>query len=161
LPGVIEALRALQSYFFIVIVTNQSGIARGLLSENDLAAIHLELVRRLAVDGAILDALYYCPHLPEAIVDVYGVDCDCRKPKPGMLLRAKHDWGLDMRESFLVGDRVRDIEAGQAAGVSGILLNKGKSTVPGAHGVASDLAQAARLILGQLGKPMASHRQAS
>jgi D-glycero-D-manno-heptose 1,7-bisphosphate phosphatase len=139
----------LQDKFYIVVVTNQSGVARGLLTEDDLMAIHLELVQRLAVEGVVLDALYYCPHLPEATVQAYQVECDCRKPKPGMLLQAKRDWGLDMAHSFMVGDSSRDIEAGCAAGVKCILLNDGGTALPSTYGLAPDLAGAVRLILAQ------------
>jgi D-glycero-D-manno-heptose 1,7-bisphosphate phosphatase len=149
LPGAAQALHILQDKFYIVVVTNQSGVARGLLTEDDLMAIHLELVQRLAVEGVVLDALYYCPHLPEATVQAYQVECDCRKPKPGMLLQAKRDWGLDMAHSFMVGDSSRDIEAGCAAGVKCILLNDGGTALPSTYGLAPDLAGAVRLILAQ------------
>jgi D-glycero-D-manno-heptose 1,7-bisphosphate phosphatase len=151
LPDAAQALRILQDYFYIIVVTNQSGVARGLLTEDDLMAIHLELVQRLAVEGAVLDALYYCPHLPEATVKVYEVECSCRKPKPGMLLQAKRDWDLDMAHSFMVGDAPRDIEAGRAAGVKCILLNDRSATLPGTYGLAPDLSRAVHLILAQGG----------
>ena len=149
LPGATQALRILQDQFYIIVVTNQSGVARGLLTEDDLLAIHLELVRCLAAEGAILDVLYYCPHLPEATVQAYQAACNCRKPKPGMLLRAKRDWGIDMVHSFMVGDTPRDIEAGCAAGVKGVMLGDGRAALPGAHGLAPDLARAVHLILAQ------------
>ena len=149
LPGAAQALHMLQDKFYIVVVTNQSGVARGLLTEDNLLDIHSELVRRLAAEGAILDALYYCPHLPEATVQAYQVECDCRKPKPGMLLQAKRDWGLDMPHSFMVGDAPRDIEAGCAAGVKCILLNDGSAALSSTYGLAPNLAQAVHLILAQ------------
>ena len=149
LPNTARALQLLRDRFYIIVVTNQSGIARGLLTEDNLLDIHSELVRRLAGEGAILDALYYCPHLPEATVQAYQVECDCRKPKPGMLLQAKRDWGLDMAHSFMVGDAPRDIEAGYAAGVKCILLGDGRATLPGVHSLAPDLARAVHLILAQ------------
>lgn len=151
LPGVAQALHTLQDQFYIIVVTNQSGVARGLLTEDDLMAIHLELVQHLAVEGAVLDALYYCPHLPEATIEAYQAECSCRKPKPGMLLRAKHDWDIDMAHSFMVGNVPRDIDAGCAAGVKCILLSDGKAALPGAHGLAPDLARAVPLILAQGG----------
>lgn len=123
LPGVAEALRRLRERFYLVVVTNQSGIARGLLTEDDLFGIHAELVRRLAGEDVVIDAFYYCPHLPEATVPGYGGECDCRKPKPGMLLRAAKDWDIDLARSFMVGDQPRDVEAGRTAGVRSILLN--------------------------------------
>jgi D-glycero-D-manno-heptose 1,7-bisphosphate phosphatase len=151
LPGVAQALHTLQERFYIIVVTNQSGVARGLLTEDDLMAIHLALVQHLAVEGVVLDALYYCPHLPEATIEAYQAECSCRKPKPGMLLRAKHDWDIDMAHSFMVGNVPQDIEAGCAAGAKCILLSDGKAAFPGAHGLAPDLARAVPLILAQGG----------
>lgn len=151
LPNTARALQLLRDRFYIIVVTNQSGIARGLLTEDNLLDIHSELVRRLAVEGVVLDALYYCPHLPEAMVKMYEVECSCRKPKPGMLLQAKRDWGLDMAHSFIVGDAPRDIEAGCAAGVKCILLNDGSAALSSTYGLAPDLAGAVCLILAQSG----------
>ncbi|MBI4317861.1 MAG: HAD family hydrolase [Chloroflexi bacterium] len=148
LPGVTRALRALQDHFCVVVVTNQSGVARGLLTEADLLAIHLDLVRRLDAAGAVVDALYYCPHLPEAKVPEYRVECECRKPKPGMLRRAERDWNIDLARSFIVGDSPRDVEAGRRVGVKGTLLGAGHYTLPNACERAPDLATAAELILG-------------
>ncbi|MBI4505448.1 MAG: HAD family hydrolase [Chloroflexi bacterium] len=147
LPGVPEAVRALQEHFALVVVTNQSGIARGLFGEEELLAIHAELARRLAIEGGVLDALYFCPHLPEGTVPAYRMDCECRKPKPGMLVRAACEWQLDLARSFMVGDAWRDVAAGRAAGVHSILLGSGEFQGTGAIAVAADLAQAARLIL--------------
>lgn len=149
LPGAARALRMLQDLFYIIVVTNQSGIARGLLTEDDLLDIHSELVRCLAVEGAVVDALYYCPHLPEATVPAYRAECNCRKPKPGMLLRAKRDWGIDMAHSFIVGDAPRDIEAGLTAGVKGILLGRQESLLSGVAMCTLDLSCASELILAQ------------
>ncbi len=157
LPGSAQALRVLQDHFYIIVVTNQSGIARGLLTEEDLLTIHLELVQRLGVEGAVFDALYYCPHLPEATVPAYRLECDCRKPKPGMLFRAECEWGVDMTTSFIVGDMPRDIEAGCAAGVKGVLLGSGEAASPSGQGPVADLVQAAHLIMAQLNTGMASH----
>lgn len=149
LPGAARALRRLQDYFYIIVVTNQSAIARGLLTEDDLLEIHLKLVQCLATEGAVLDALYWCPHLPEAVVPAYKVDCDCRKPKPGMLLRTKHDWGVDIASSFIIGDAPRDIEAGHAAGVKAILISEPEAGSTGDVLSAPNLAQAADLIMAQ------------
>jgi D-glycero-D-manno-heptose 1,7-bisphosphate phosphatase len=147
LPGAAEALRRLQQRFYLVVVTNQSGIARGLLTEDDLFGIHAELVRRLAAEGVVIDAFYYCPHLPEATVPGYGGECDCRKPKPGMLLRAAQDWDIDLAHSFMVGDMPRDVEAGRAAGVRSILLRDAEPASDGIQDTARDLAHAAQIIL--------------
>jgi len=151
LLGAAQALCMLQDRFYLIVVTNQSGIARGLLTEDDLLETHSELIQRLAAEGAVVDALYYCPHLSEGTVPDYCVECECRKPEPGMLLRAKHDWSIDLSHSFMIGDTPRDIEAGCAAGVKSILLSDGRTASPGAYAVVSELAQAARLILAESG----------
>ena len=122
-PGAIEALRGLQAAgYLLVVITNQSGIARGLYSEADFRALTVHLRERLHAAGIGLDAVEYCPHLPDAPVARYRVDCDCRKPKPGMLKRAIAALDIDPAASFLVGDRLSDVEAGRAAGVGRCFL---------------------------------------
>jgi D-glycero-D-manno-heptose 1,7-bisphosphate phosphatase len=117
-PGAIEALRALQSAgTLLVVITNQSGIARGLYSEADYLALTAQIRERLQADGIRLDAVEYCPHLADAPVERYRLDCECRKPKAGMLTKAIRALDIDPQASFLVGDRLSDIEAGRAAGV--------------------------------------------
>jgi len=117
LPGVELAVKSLvQAGYKIVVVTNQSGIARGLLTEEALDAIHAEMRRQLADRGAHLDAIYYCPFHPEGTVETYARESEFRKPQPGMLLKAAEDLDLDLAQSWMVGDSGRDIEAGQRAG---------------------------------------------
>ena len=117
LPGVELAIRSLhQSGFKIVIVTNQSGIARGLLTEETLEAIHGELRRKLGEKGVHLDGIYYCPFHPEGSVEQYTTESDMRKPRPGMLLKAAEDMDIDLAASWMIGDGARDVEAGQRAG---------------------------------------------
>lgn len=123
LPGVIEALRALQAAgYLLVVITNQSGIARGLYSEADYLALTAQMRARLLAAGVTIDAVEYCPHLANSPLERYRVDCDCRKPKPGMLLSAIRALDIDPGASFLVGDRLSDIEAGRAAGVGRCFL---------------------------------------
>lgn len=114
LPGVADALRALAPTRTLVVVTNQSGVARGYFTEDDLRAIHVRLLEVLAAEGAFVDALYACPHLEAG--------CDCRKPAPGMILRAAREHGLALDRSVLIGDAPRDVEAGRRAGVRSLLL---------------------------------------
>ena len=147
LPGVAEALRALQEKFSIIVVTNQSGIARGYLTEGDLTGIHGGLALLLAAKQVGVDAFYYCPHLAEGTVEAYRMDCRCRKPKPGMLLRASEDFGIDPAESFLVGDMPRDIQAGDAAGVRSILLTEQGDADAATWMTAKGISEAADLIL--------------
>ena len=117
LPGVEQAIKSLQAAGYkIVVVTNQSGVARGLLTEAMLEKIHDELRRQLALKEAYLDAIYYCPYHPEGTVEGYVIDSGLRKPKPGMLLKAAGEMDLNLSGSWMVGDSPRDIEAGQRAG---------------------------------------------
>ena len=123
LPGVERAIKSLsQEGYKIVVVTNQSGVARGLISEDTLEAIHAEMCRLLSAGGAHVDAVYYCPFHPEGTVEKYAVDSDLRKPQPGMLLKAAEEFSLNLAASWMVGDSPRDIEAGQRAGCRTIRL---------------------------------------
>ena len=117
LPGVELAIKSLsQAGYKIVVVTNQSGVARGLLTEETLAKIHAELRRQLGEKGAQLDGIYYCPYHPEGTVPAYAIDSDLRKPQPGMLLKAAEELDIDLSASWMIGDSPADIEAGQRAG---------------------------------------------
>ena len=141
LPGVPEALRLLrEAGFLLLVVTNQSAVARGWLSEETLAAIHAELNDRLAPEGARIDAFYHCPHLPGGTVPAYARECACRKPEPGLIERAAREWQVDLARSYVVGDSERDTEAGRRAGCATLLIGTGRGTV-------SDLHEAARCIV--------------
>jgi D-glycero-D-manno-heptose 1,7-bisphosphate phosphatase len=125
LPGVTAALRHLaQCGFKLVMVTNQSAVARGMLTETGLRQIHAEIVARLAQDGARLDGIYYCPHHPTEGLGEYRIACDCRKPKPGMIERAAADLKIDPARSYMVGDQLTDMELAIAVGATGILLDR-------------------------------------
>ena len=125
LPSVATALRLLRTHGFkLVMVTNQSVVARGALSEGGLQKIHAEIVIRLAQEGAVLDAVYYCPHHPTEGLGDYRIVCDCRKPKPGMIRRAAEELEIDPALSYLVGDQLSDIELAGAVGATGILLGR-------------------------------------
>lgn len=126
-PGTVDALRRLQQAgWALVVVTNQSGIARGYYTEADYQALTAHLRAELAVAGVSLDAVLHCPHLPDAQVPAYRLDCDCRKPAPGMILRAVAELGIDPAASVLVGDKRSDLEAGRAAGVGrNVLVRSG------------------------------------
>lgn len=117
IPGAAAAIRRVNdSGYASVVITNQSVVARGLCDEAQLRAIHDEMIRRLDLEGARLDAIYYCPHHPEIGEAPYRQDCDCRKPKPGLLLRAAAELDLDLAASAMIGDGLRDLEAGRRAG---------------------------------------------
>jgi len=150
LPGAAEGLCALnRAGVPAIVVTNQSGIARGLLDEKTLHVIHARLLKLLKMQGARFDALYYCPHHPQGIVEQYRMTCPCRKPEPGMLLQAARDFGLDLTTCFLVGDQGRDMEAIHRVGGTGVLIATGKEIVleRGPEYVAGDLQDAVRWIL--------------
>lgn len=124
IPGAAEAVARLKAAgFTTVIVTNQSGVARGLFSEDRMWAFNAELVDLLATRGAVIDAVYACPFLPDAPVAAYAhPDHPDRKPNPGMLLRAARDLDLDLSRSILIGDRDSDLLAAERAGVAGYLF---------------------------------------
>ena len=125
-PYTIDAVRLLnQAGFKIVVVTSQNGVANGVLTEEFLTEAHTHLSRAFEAAGARVEGYYYCPHSPHATVERYRTDCDCRKPKPGMILAAAADHGLDVARSFVVGDRWRDIEMGLAAGTRAVLVETG------------------------------------
>jgi D-glycero-D-manno-heptose 1,7-bisphosphate phosphatase len=135
LPGVPQALRGLaQAGFRLIVVTNQPIIARGMATEAELATLHAAIAGQLAGGGApLLDRFYYCPHHPRATLPAYRVVCECRKPRPGMLLRAAKELDLDLRASFMVGDRITDIAAGAAAGCRTVMVQTGKHLEPTIH----------------------------
>lgn len=121
--GVPQALRRLQEAgWTLVVVTNQSGIARGFFTDDDYQRLTQHMHHRLADAGVRLDAVLHCPHLPDAAVAAYRRACDCRKPAPGMLLRAARQLGLDLARSAMVGDKGSDLQAGRSAGVARCLL---------------------------------------
>ena len=134
--------------FALVITSNQSGIARGMMTEAQADAVDAKVQELLAEQGVSITASYRCPHLPQATVAPYAIECDCRKPKPGMLLRAAADLGIDLSRSWTVGDGARDVEAGLAAGTKTVRITPDPADT--GDGVrtfcATDLAAAARII---------------
>jgi D-glycero-D-manno-heptose 1,7-bisphosphate phosphatase len=126
LPWTVDAVRALnRAGLPIVMVTNQSGIARGFLTEPIVEEIHRELIAALAAGGATIDAYYHCPHHPNGVVAEFARACDCRKPARGLVDRAARDLGLDPSRSFVVGDKWVDVGLARAVGARGILVRTG------------------------------------
>lgn len=126
LPGAARAILELNHRGYLaVVVTNQSAVARGLLSPADLEQIHQFLGGQLAAQGARVDAFYYCPHHPDAVDPQFRVRCECRKPQPGMVLRAAAELDISLDASYLIGDRLRDMEAGHRAGCRSVLVRTG------------------------------------
>ena len=122
-PFAADAIRTMHDAGrLVIVVSNQSGIARGYFTEADLRAVEARMNELLAEAGVKIDAAYYCFHHKKGIVPEYAVDCDCRKPKPGLLLRAAKDLGVDLAASFMIGDKESDLEAGLNAGCRGVAL---------------------------------------
>ena len=117
-----------QHGFQLVVVSNQSGIARGYFDESALGEVERRLRKLLGLIGVPLAGFYYCPHFAQGRVSPYSIECECRKPKPGLLLRAADDLGLDLSSSWMIGDILDDVEAGHLAGCKSILLINGGET---------------------------------
>jgi D-glycero-D-manno-heptose 1,7-bisphosphate phosphatase len=157
-PYSVDAVRVLnRAGFAVVIITNQAGIARGIVPESFVADAHRHISERMSAGGAHIDGFYHCPHYPSGTVDKYVGACQCRKPQPGLLHRARTELDLDLAGSFMVGDRWHDVEAGRAAGARTVLVRTGlgleaerspKSGVA-ADAVADTLIDAAAWILQQ------------
>jgi D-glycero-D-manno-heptose 1,7-bisphosphate phosphatase len=150
LKGAAEAIRLLNSRNIpVIVITNQSGIARGIFDEERLRIIHERLLALLGEQGAKVDAIYYCPHLPEGTVEKYAVACTCRKPNTGMFLQAADDFGLDLSLCFMVGDKPEDIEVIHKVGGKGVFMQTEKYRNSGyqADFTAYDLIQAVQWIL--------------
>ena len=126
LPGVAAAIRNLnQARIPVVVVTNQSGLARGYFPAELLTTVHEKMVALLALQGAHVDGIYICPHHPEANEERYRAACNCRKPKPGLLLQAAQELGLDLARSFVVGDRWSDLKTAKGCGATPVLVLTG------------------------------------
>jgi D,D-heptose 1,7-bisphosphate phosphatase len=140
LPGVPAALRLLHDHGFkLVVVTNQSAVARGWVSEQDVDRINQTLVAELGAQGARLDAIYYCPHHPVEGKGVYKQVCSCRKPNTGMIERACMELGLNPCDSYVVGDQEHDIELAGRVGATGLLIRASGAPVTGGATVACAL----------------------
>jgi D-glycero-D-manno-heptose 1,7-bisphosphate phosphatase len=117
IPGSIDAIRQLNDLGVpVIVITNQSGIARGLLTEKDMHAVHAEMDAVLRRHGARVDDYFFCPHHPDAVIEQYRKQCTCRKPEPGMLIDAAKKHTINLHSSFMIGDKCVDMKAGKAAG---------------------------------------------
>ena len=126
LDGAKAAIRALNERGYLVfVITNQAGVAYGHYGEEAVENLHRWIADDLAAVGAHIDGFYYCPHHPAGKEERYAIVCECRKPKPGLLLAAMRDWQVDRKRSVLIGDKESDIQASEAAGVRGILWRGG------------------------------------
>jgi histidinol-phosphate phosphatase family protein len=143
LPGVVEGISLLNSLGLkVIIVTNQSGIARGYFTEEALNEIHQKMLKMLSEGGARIDGIYYCPHHPNE-------GCECRKPKIGLLLKAAQDFKLDLKNCFMIGDKCIDVQAGRNAGCTTILIpstETEKEIIPQPDYIAANFYEAAKII---------------
>lgn len=152
LPGVAETIKLLNSRgISVVIVSNQSGVARGFFSEDEVRKVNSRMIEMLSEQGAKVDALYYCPHHKEGVVAEYAIDCDCRKPKPGMIHKAIDELGIV--PIAVIGDQKCDVELGKSFGILSILVltgygeNQPDEVKAMADYVAQDLADAVDWVL--------------
>ncbi|WP_141735551.1 D-glycero-alpha-D-manno-heptose-1,7-bisphosphate 7-phosphatase [Oligoflexus tunisiensis] len=159
-PGAVEALTCLlQADYELCLISNQSGVALGYFQEDALAAVYQEIERQLRPAAIPLAGFYYCPHHPAGRIPAYAVSCACRKPMPGMILKAARELDIDLSASWFIGDILHDVEAGHRAGCRAILINNGHETewdfssalrVP--DYTAHSLVEAARYIAGRKGE---------
>lgn len=152
--GATQALRLLQEKgYLLVVISNQAGIAHGYFREEDMQPVIARVRTLLLAAGITLDGFYYCPHHPAGKITQYAVGCECRKPLPGMILQASEELDIFLPESWMIGDILHDVEAGNRAGCRSVLLNNGNETVwemstlnKPAY-IAKDLPEAARHIV--------------
>jgi len=124
-----KALQLLkENGYLLIVISNQDGIAKGFFTWNDLKKVNEAIQRLLAPFNISIDAFYYCPHFKEGAIDIYAFDCDCRKPRPGLLLNAAKENAVDLEGSWMIGDILNDIEAGNSAGCRTILIDNDNET---------------------------------
>lgn len=152
--GAIDGLRLLQKKgYALIVVSNQAGIAHGYFREEDMLPVITRVEELLCDAGIALDGFYYCPHHPAGKIAQYAVSCECRKPLPGMILQAAEEMGVCLPGSWMIGDILHDVEAGNRAGCQSVLLNNGHETEWEMNDynkpecVAKDLLEAAQLIV--------------
>ena len=152
--GAIEGLQLLDAAGYkLIVISNQSGVARGYFPESALVAVEERSRQMLADAGVPLTGFYYCPHHPDGVVLEYAIACDCRKPAPGLILRAAAEHNINLQKSWFIGDILNDVEAGRSAGCKAILIDNGNETewessperTP--HYIVTNLAAAAQVIL--------------
>lgn len=162
-PWAIDAIQALnRAGFLVCVTTNQGGIGLGFYEEDFVRTVHARMSDELADVNARVDGWYFCPHHPLAVHEHLRVECDCRKPGPGMIRQAQRDFEIDLASSFVVGDKLADVGLGAGVGATSILvrtgygeaeLNRHQGQVPGAAFVADTLLEAASWILRRTGHP--------
>jgi len=136
LPGVFDGLRAFKKAgYLLIVITNQSGIARGYFSEVEYELINNFMIQKLKEEGILLDDVLYCPHHPEAVEMAYRIDCQCRKPKLGLFYQAIEKWDICLQDSIAIGDNMRDLEICNGTNCKGFLITRmskiKKENIPG------------------------------
>ncbi len=154
--GAIEGLQLIDAAGYqLIVITNQSGVARGYFLESALIAVEARVRQLLADAGIPLAGFYYCPHHPDGIVPEFAINCSCRKPEPGLLLRAANCHKIDLAQSWFIGDILNDVEAGRRAGCKTVLIDNGNETEwqlspwRSPHYKVANLAQAASAIVAE------------
>lgn len=165
-PWTIEAVRLLhRAGFLLCVTTNQSGIALGFCTDAFVRRVHEEMSVAIEAAGARIDGWFYCPHHPQAAIDALRTECECRKPRPGLIRQAQARFQIDLGRSFVVGDKSADVGLAEAVGARGVLVRTGygeselvrhNGPMPGTAHVATDLLGAATWILAEAGHPKAS-----
>ena len=152
--GAVDGLKKLKrSGYLLIVVTNQSGIAHGYFTQEALEKLNTHIREKLSRSGVPLDDIFFCPHHPQGKIARYTLACDCRKPRPGMIRLAADKFGIDLQHSWMIGDILNDVQAGNEAGCKTILINNGNETewvlaenrMPTA--IAGNLSEAAEIIL--------------
>jgi len=147
IPGSAEAIRLLnQRGYLVIVVSNQSGVAKGYYLEHDISLFNEEMKRKLSLENAHIDAIYYCPHHPEGIIKEFRKACTCRKPQPGMLIQAAEQHRVKLTDSFMVGDKFSDIVAGNSVGCRTIFVLTGHGKEEVKHLKGSDVPVAINLL---------------
>jgi D-glycero-D-manno-heptose 1,7-bisphosphate phosphatase len=166
-PWTIDAVRLLnRAGFLVVVVTNQGGIGLQLYDEAFVHAVHARMSEAVAAGGARIAGWYFCPHHPNATIPALRADCDCRKPRPKLVLQAAEDFGIDVSQSFVVGDKMSDVRLAGNVGATGVLVRTGHGeevasaggSIPGAALVAADLIHATSWILARRGQTVEAQR---
>jgi D-glycero-D-manno-heptose 1,7-bisphosphate phosphatase len=162
-PWTIDAIRILnRAGFLVCVTTNQGGIGLGFYDEGFVRDLHQEMSTTVSASGGVVDGWYYCPHYPSAVIERLRIECDCRKPKPGMIRQAASDMPIDLTRSYVVGDKAADVGMAVAVGAKAVLVRTGygqselerhDGAVPGAAHVAETLLEAASWILMDSGFP--------
>ncbi len=147
-----EAIRLIkQKGFLAIVITNQSGVARGFFSEDFIVTVHNKINEYLKAHGTSLDALYYCPHHPRYGNEQYRKECSCRKPQPGLLIKAAEDLDIDLKNSYVIGDMPRDMDIARRVGAKGVMVRTGygRNVVATSKPdyIAEDLLDAAKWII--------------